>query len=259
MRRQLIELRRAWNTIVGYAVPRHISVDELAERLSTEEGILPPADTVLQLAREMAQEQPERMLSAIGWLPAVDYEICRFYFVQQVAQKGVSILLGIGQSEVSSRLHSCVKLLPFLLKRPTRNPIELRNDLLELLPPHLMEIAYHLYLNFSPSRVADLLGPHVSESTIRNRRKDIVTHLEKLAALPSRGPYGHAALTGLGLIDPAGAVLADDEVARRRELAFRYLEDFRGAMKVSARMVRAFRKNEAARANALFKSGPITG
>ena len=140
-----------------------------------------------------------------------------------------------------------------------RNPIELWNDLLELLPPHLMEIAYHLYLNFSPSRVADLLGPHVSESTIRNRRKDIVTRLEKLAALPSRGTYGLAALTGLGLIDPAGAVLADDEVARRRELAFRYLEDFRGAMKVSARLVRVSRKNERNRANALFKGEPIIG
>ena len=58
-----------------------------------------------------------------------------------------------------------------------------------------------------------------------------MTRLEKLAGLPSRGPYGHAALTGLGMTDAAGAVLADGEVARRRELASRYLEDFRRARK----------------------------
>ena len=238
-------------------MPRHVSFDERAERLSTEEAPLPPPQPHLQRAREAAKEDRARMLSALSWLPAVDCEICDLYLLQEVSQKGISILVGIRQSEVSSRLRTCVKLLPFLWKRPTTNPITLRDDLLELLPPHLMEIAYHLYLNFSPGRVLDLLGSDVSESTIRNRRNQIVAHLAKLAALPRRGPYGRAALIGLGLIDPTGAVLADDEVARRRELASRYVEDFRGAMEVSARMVRAFRKNETKRTNALLKGEPI--
>jgi hypothetical protein len=59
------------------------------------------------------------MLSALSWLPTVDYEICRRYIFREVSQKGVSIIVGIGQPEVSGRLHSCLKLLPFLLKRPT--------------------------------------------------------------------------------------------------------------------------------------------
>ncbi|MFL5283473.1 MAG: hypothetical protein ACJ8AW_21380 [Rhodopila sp.] len=238
-------------------MPRFVSVDDFAERLSTEESVLPPGETLLELARDFAREERERMEWALSWLTDVDQAICRLYFLEELTQEGISSLLHIGQPEVSGRLHSCIKLLPFLLKRPTRNPIELRNDFSELLPCRLVESAHALYLNFAPSRVADLLGPNVSESTTRNRRNEIVTHLEKLAALPSRGPYDHAALRGLRLIDPAGAVLADDEVARRRELAFRYLEDFRGAMKVSARLVRPFRKNEADRANALIKGKSI--
>jgi hypothetical protein len=62
---------------------------------------------------------------------------------------------------------------------------------------------------------------------------------------------------GLGMIDADGAILADDEVAARRGLAFRYLEDFRRAKKVSARLVRAFRKNESDRANALIRGKSI--
>ena len=46
-------------------------------------------------------------------------------------------------------------------------------------------------------------------------------------------------------------------MARRRRLAFRYLRDFRRAMKVSARLVRVFRKNEVDRANALCKGASI--
>jgi hypothetical protein len=128
---------------------------------------------------------------------------------------------------------------------------------LELLPRRLVEPAHVLYLNVSPSRAALLLG--VSESTARNLQKEIVTHLEKLVCLPGRAPYDHAALRGLSLIDSDGAILADDEVARRREVALSYLEDFRSAKKVSARLVRPFRKNEAARANAVIEGEPIAG
>jgi hypothetical protein len=242
---------------VRYAVPRHVSFDDLAEWLSPEEGPLPPADTILQRVRDLAQQHPEMALSLFGWLPAVDYEICRLYFVEGLTQEGVSSIIGIGQPEVSGRLHSCIKLLPFLLKRPTGNPIELRNDLLELLPRRLVEPAHVLYLNVSPSRAADLLT--VSESTVRNLRKEVVTHLEELAGLPQRGPYDQATLMDLGMTDAAGAVLADGEVARRRELASSYLEDFRRAEKASPRLVRAFRKNEGNRANALIKGEPIIG
>jgi hypothetical protein len=240
---------------VRYAVPRHVSFDDLAEWLSPEEGPLPPADTILQRVRDLAQQHPEMALSLFGWLPAVDYEICRLYFVEGLTQEGVSCLVGIGQPEVSGRLHACIKLLPFLLKRPTGNPIELRNDLLELLPRHLVEVAHSLYLNFSPSRVADRFK--VSEGTVRNLRKEVVTRLEELAGLPQRGPYDQATLVDFGMTDAAGAVLADGEVARRRELASSYLEDSRRAKEVSARLVRVFRKNEADRANALIKGEPI--
>jgi DNA-directed RNA polymerase specialized sigma24 family protein len=241
---------------VRYAVPRHVSFDAYAERLSSEESPLPPADTTLQRIRDKAQQAPELMLSVLGGLPAVDHEICRLYFVEGLSQEGVSSLVGIGQPEVSGRLHSCIKLLQFLAKRPTRDPIQLRNDFLELLPRHLVEVAHSLYLNFSPSRVADRFK--VSEGTMRNLQKEIVEHLKKLAALPARGPYEHAALANLGMIDAAGA-LADNEVARRRELASRYLEDFGRLKEVSARLVRVSRKNEGNRANALIKGEPIIG
>jgi DNA-directed RNA polymerase specialized sigma24 family protein len=236
-------------------VPRHVSFNAYAERLSSEESPLPPADTTLQGIRDKAQQAPQLMLSVLGGLPAVDREICRLYFLEGLSQEGVSSLVGIGQPEVSGRLHSCInKLLPFLAKRPTRDPIQSRNDFLKLLPRHLVEVAHSLYLNFSPSRVADRFK--VSEGTMRNLQKEIVEHLKKLAALPARGPYEHAALANLGMIDAAGT-LADNEVARRRELASSYLEDFGRAKEVSARMVRVFRKNEADRANALCKGASI--
>jgi hypothetical protein len=79
------------------------------------------------------------------------------------------------------------------------------------------------------------------------------------ALIKVNGPYDHAALAGLGLVDAAGAVLADDEVTTRRELAARYLADFGRASPVSARLTRPFRKNEAVRANALMEGEPIDG
>ena len=227
-------------------MPRHVSSDHQAKRLSPKR------------VREKLQQHPElasRLFSLFSWLPEPDPAICSLYFVDGLTQVQISRLIGIGQPEVSGRLHSCIKLLRFLEKRNTSNPIQLRNDLSELMPPRLVMAAHCLYLNISPSRAADLLK--VSESTARNLRKEIVAHLEKWAALPGRGPYDLAELTSLGLIDTNGAVLAENEVARGRELACSYLEDFQRAGEVSERLVRPFRKNEAHRSNALIEGEPI--
>jgi len=66
----------------------------------------------------------------------------------------------------------------------------------------------------------------VSDGTAWNRRKETVARLEELAALSPHGPYDRDILSGLQLIDPAGVVLADKEVRRRRGLALSYLIDF---------------------------------
>jgi hypothetical protein len=209
---------------VRYAVPRHVSVDDLAERLFPEADPLLPAATILQRVRDVAQEHAEAVLSLFARLPAVNRQICQFYFIDGMDQEGVSVLIDIGQSEVSNRLHSSIELLRFSLKRPTGNPNDLKKDLAELLPCRLVEPAHALYLNVATRRAADILG--VSESTAGNLRKEVVTYLKRLVALPDRGPYDHDVIAGLGLGDPAGTILADDELIKRRELASRYLHDF---------------------------------
>ena len=241
-------------------MPRHVSFDDLANLLVPVEGALSPPEALLQQVREVTQDHPEMMSRIFGWLPAIDRQICLLYFIDGVTQECVSDLLGLGQPEVSGRLHSCIEPLAFLARRPTLSSVQARTDLSTLLPNPLWRTAHSLYLNFySARRVAELLGPEVSESTIRNRRKEVVEHLGERAALPHDGLYEQIIVSRLGLINASGAVLESDELARRGELASRYLEDLRRAKKVSARFWRPFRKNELVRANALVQGKPVVG
>jgi len=92
-----------------------------------------------------------------GWLPEYDREICRLY-AQGLTQKQIGDLLPLKQPEVSGRLNSCLKLLVFLFDRPTLDPVQARADLAVLLPEHLLTVALLLYLELSPTRVAECSG-----------------------------------------------------------------------------------------------------
>ena len=118
-----------------------------------------------------------------------------------------------------------------------------------------MEAAFFFCIEFSPSRVCYLLK--VSESGAANKLTQVLEHLEKLAALPEHGPYDAAALARLGLVDDAGAVLDDCVVEGRRWLASRYLEYLRLVKQQASRMARPFRKDDPARAGALYDGESI--
>ena len=237
-------------------MPRFVSFDEYSERLLPPERVLQARDRPVQWIRDKAQANPEKANRIFGWLPEYDREICRLY-AEGLTQEQIAGLLPLKQSEVSGRLNSCLKLLVFLDERPTLDPVQARADLIVLLPEHLVTVTLLLYIELSPTRVADML--RVSEGTAWNRRKETVARLEKLAALSPHGPYDKDILSGLRLVDPAGVVLADNEVRRRRGLALGYLIDFKRAPKVSARLLRPSRKNEAVRVNALIEGEPING
>ena len=132
-------------------MPRHVSFDDLAEWLSPEEGPLPPSEDPpgAGLPPWRSSTLKWRCRSSAGYRPST-MRFAVLHFVEGLTQEGVSSIIGIGQPEVSGRSHWCIKLLPFLLKRPTGNPIELRNDLLELLPRRLVEPAHVFWTLTSP-------------------------------------------------------------------------------------------------------------
>ncbi len=206
-------------------MPRHLSYDERAERLSDADVLPPPAGSRLRVVREWAQENPEAARRYFDRLPRTDCEICRLYLLEGVTQEQVSDLLEIDQSVVSRRLHSSVDLLGVLVKCPARDQGQLGSDLEGLLPPDLAEAAALFCVHLSPSQVMDLL--RVSESSAANKLTKVLAHLEKLVALPENGPYDATTLGTLALVGDDGVPLADDKVADRRRLASQYLEYLR--------------------------------
>jgi len=152
-------------------------------------------------------------------------------------------------------LQSGILLLGVLLKRPTHNPIELASDLEALLPPELVEAALYLCIELSPSRVMYMLKE--SESGAANKLTAILKRLERLVAIPSRGPYDADTLKALGLVGDDGAVLNDGVVTDRRKQASRYLEFFRRLRTISHRKSRVLKETDAVRTPALFDGESI--
>jgi len=114
----------------------------------------------------------------LAMLPPVDLAISKYYFLQDMSQEQVSMLLGVSQAAVSRRLKFILRRLKFLLKMPSRNPIQVREDLNLLFPEPLFAPAYYFYWELTQNRVRHYID--TSQSGAANKFSQLLDYLEKI-------------------------------------------------------------------------------
>ena len=118
-------------------------------------------------------------------LSEVDYEIARFYYLEQLSQIQTAKVLGISQAAVSRRLEYIRKRVKYLVKMPTSSPLQVREDFKKLFPIKLFEPAYYIYFEPSQSRVKFFLG--TSQSGAANKIKQINEYLSNKVQESDKG------------------------------------------------------------------------
>lgn len=159
------------------------------------------------------------------WLPRVDQDYYRLYYLQGFSQRHIKNFLDISQSAVGRRLASIQDKLKSLLRQPSMNPIQVREDLQALLGDSLWETAFFYYWECNQNRVANLLETTPSGASYRLDR--ILKQLESLANSEN--------------------VSAESEL---KYLALSYLDYFR-FIKASANINHIFKKTELVKRDSL--------
>ena len=109
------------------------------------------------------------------FLPSIDQDIARLYYLDGMSQDQISKLLEISQAAVSRRLKYIIYRIKFLLRMPDLNPIQVRGDLDQLFPKELFEFAYFFYWELAQNRVKYFI--ETSQSGAANKFKKINYHL----------------------------------------------------------------------------------
>ena len=111
-------------------------------------------------------------------LPKIDQEMARFYYIDKLSQTQIANLFGICQAAVSYRLKFILSRIKFIIKMPTLNPLQVREDFKKIFPQDLYEFAYMFYFIRSQNRVKNFIM--TSQSGASNKHSQIIKHLESL-------------------------------------------------------------------------------
>lgn len=114
----------------------------------------------------------------LSLLSSIDRDLARYYYIEGLSQKQIKKMFGISQSAVSRRLRYVLNRINFLLRAPSLNPIQVREDLEFLLDEELFEFGYFYYFELAQNRVKFFVG--ASQSGVANKFKDILDYLEKV-------------------------------------------------------------------------------
>lgn len=127
--------------------------------------------------RDMIKGSFLYIIRYFAMLSPIDYDIARFYYIEDLSQEQISKLVGISQVSISRRVRFVFNRVKYMLRKPTLNPIQVRDDLKEILPNNLFEFAYCFYWEVIQNRVKDFLK--VSQSGAANKFASIIKYLEK--------------------------------------------------------------------------------
>lgn len=111
-------------------------------------------------------------------LPLIDRNLAKYYYIDGLSQEQIKVMFNISQSAVSRRLRYVLNRINFLLRAPSLNPIQVREDLKILFPEDLFEFAYFYYFELAQNRVKFFVG--ASQSGVANKFKEILTYLKKI-------------------------------------------------------------------------------
>lgn len=165
-------------------------------------------------------------------LPQIDYCIARMYYLEKLSQNQISILLGITQAAVSRRLKYILIRIRFILRMPSLNPIQVRDDFNVLFPEELFEFAYFFYWELSQNRVKFFIK--TSQSGASNKFASVVHFLEELVAIDDT------------------TIENDFDAQQKKCLALTYLDFYRYTRDKSNTISALFKRNDGLRTGALI-------
>jgi predicted DNA-binding protein YlxM (UPF0122 family) len=216
------------NTLFG------ISLEEYQDSFSKKKIMNIPLKTKSNL-KELFRDSFIFIIKYLTLLPTIDYDIALFYFIEDLSQEQIRDILNISQSAISTRLKYIKYRINFLLKIPSLNPLQVREDFKILFPDSLFEFAYFYYFELAQNRVKYFVQN--SQSGVANKFKDILEYLTHIS---------HLNILDLSKCDKD---LMNFE--KKKYLALIYLDYFRFVKKKSNTINFICKKNDYIRSNSL--------
>jgi predicted DNA-binding protein YlxM (UPF0122 family) len=128
--------------------------------------------------KNLVRDSYKFIIRYLSLLPPIDRALAKYYYVDGLSQEQIRDIFNISQSAVSRRLRYILNRINFLLRAPSLNPIQVREDLEFLFTEELFEFAYFYYFELAQNRVKFFVG--ASQSGVANKFKDILKLLESI-------------------------------------------------------------------------------
>lgn len=141
------------------------------------DGVLPKNNRVIM--KNLIRSSYKFILRYFNLLPPIDYSLAKLYYIDGLGQRQIKEIFDISQSAVSRRLKYVLNRIHFLLKAPSLDPIQVREDFEKLFPSELFEFAFFYYFELAQNRVKFFV--HSSQSGVANKFKDIISYLEDIS------------------------------------------------------------------------------
>lgn len=171
----------------------------------------------------------------LSFLPAIDQDIARLYYVDGLSQDQIKKLYGVCQAAISRRIKYIFIRIKFLLRAPSLNPIQVREDLRNIFEDDLFEFAYLFYWELAQNRVKYYI--ETSQSGAANKLIKIIEYLTALSSSEVKA--------------------GDFEGGLKKHLALIYLDYFRFIHKRSNVITHIWKKSDKHKQSTLYLGDPI--
>ena len=188
--------------------------------------------------KELVRNSYSFILKFLSFLPPIDQDIARLYYVDGLSQDQIRRLYQISQAAVSRRLKFVFIRIQFLLKMPSLNPVQVREDLRFLFGDNLFEFAYFFYWELAQNRVKFFID--TSQSGAANKLLRVIQYLERITEAPE-----------------CDKNLIDLNYEKKKYLAFVYLDYFRFIRRKSNVVTFVYKKNDRERSGCVIKGNEV--
>jgi hypothetical protein len=154
-----------------------VSYDESPDFFSRVSNTVVPLKNRNTL-KNLVRDSYKFIIRYLYLLSSIDRDLAKYYYIDGLSQGQIKWLFKISQSAVSRRLRYVLNRINFLLRAPSLNPIQVREDLEFLLDKDLFEFAYFYYFELAQNRVKFFVG--ASQSGVANKFKDILQYLRDI-------------------------------------------------------------------------------
>lgn len=188
-----------------------------------------------QHVKNIIRESFDFIARYLNFLPAIDQDIAKLYYVDGLSQDQIKKLFGVCQAAISRRVKFIFVRIKFLLRTPSLNPIQVREDLRFLLEDDLFEFAYLFYWELAQNRVKYYI--ETSQSGAANKLIKIIEYLKNITDSETKE--------------------GDAEADKRKYLALVYLDYFQFIYKKSNVITWVFKKSDKYRNQPVVLGDPI--